>query len=53
MSHNLEQRWQGALTELERTYDMMEAADMGMERHLDWLRKWLDIKGGQAANDPD
>ncbi len=53
MTQDLEQRWQEAFTELESTYDMMEDADMDMKLARRWLRKWLDNKDRQAANDPD
>ena len=51
MTQDLEQRCQKAFTELQSTYDMMEAADMDMKPLRRWVRKWLDFKDGQAAND--
>ncbi len=51
MTQDLEQRYQEAFTELDSTYDMMEAADMDMKPVRRRLRKWLNIKDGQAAND--
>lgn len=51
MTAELQHRWQEAFTELESTYDAMEAADMDMKPVRRWLRKWLDFKDMQAAND--
>ena len=51
MTQDLERRWQEAFVELESAYEAMEEAKANTDSLRWWVRRWLDTKDLQAAND--